>query len=104
MITLDVIGKDSYSKRYHVREPLGQDLPRVSFPPSDDYIPLVKQTRGAVFTLKAFLRNNAKWSKALPISISKVLSMQARIDQNQCKECVCGKCKDVINRLCNIGK
>jgi len=99
-----VIGKDSYGKRYHVREPLGQDFSGVPFPPADDYIPLVKQTRGAVFTLKAFIRNHAKWSKALPVSITKVLSLQTKMDQNQCKECVCGKCKDVLNELCDMSK
>ena len=97
-----VIGKDSYGKRYHIREPLGQDFRRLNFPSPDDYIPLVKQSRGAVFTLKAFIQNNAKWSKALPLSLSKVLTQQIAKDQKQCKACTCEErdCKDVINQRC----
>ncbi|XP_066921867.1 uncharacterized protein [Clytia hemisphaerica] len=98
----DIIGKDSYGRRYYVREPLGRDSPRTRFPKQDDYIPLVKQSRGAVFTLKAFLNGNSKWSKALPFSVSKVISLQSKTDQHQCKECACAKCKDVNNQQCEM--
>ena len=100
----DVIGKDSSGKRYHVREPLGEDFPNVSFPPSDDYIPLVKQTRGAVFNLKAFTDSNAKWAKALPLTLSSALKLQAINDQKQCKQCSCGWCKNVLSNVCDMGK
>lgn len=97
-----VIGKDSYGKRYHIREPLGRDFGRLNFPSPDDYIPLVKQSRGAVFTLKAFVQNNVKWNKSLPLSLSKVLTQQIVKDQNQCKACTCEgrECKDVIDQRC----
>lgn len=97
-----VIGKDSYGKRYHIREPLGQSYRRLNFPSPDDYIPLVKQSRGAVFTLKAFGQKSVKWSKALPLSLSKVLTQQIMKDQKQCKVCTCKgrNCKDVIDQRC----
>lgn len=103
LFSADIIGKDSSGKRYHVREPLGEDFPNVSFPPPDDYIPLVKQSRGAVFTLKAFTKNSAKLTKALPITLSSAVKLQAKIDQNQCKECMCGICKNVLNEICDLG-
>lgn len=99
----DVIGKDSCGKRYHVREPLGQNFRQLQFPNSDDYIPLVKQSNGAVFTLKAFVSQKSKWTKALPLSVNEVLSSQLKMDQKQLKDCSGdGRCKNVANNGCDL--
>lgn len=70
----DVIAKDSQRTRYHVHMPKGEQFTRgVAFPPTDDYIPYVTQTGGAVFTLKAFTTKQPAWTKALPTSVIEVL-------------------------------
>ena len=43
----DIVAKDSQGTRYGVYNPKGEQFKRgVSFPPTDDYIPYVKQTGG----------------------------------------------------------
>ena len=99
-----MIGKDSFGMRYHVRLPGGESFNTIRFPPPDDYMPLIKETGGAIFTLKAFVSNHSKWSKALPISISKALGMQIEQDQTRCKICKCDVCKNVRRERCDFGK
>jgi len=98
----NVIAKDSHRTRYHVRMPEGEEFSRgISFPPTDDYIPYVKQTGGAVFTLKAFTTKDDAWSKALPSSVTRILQKQIDKDVNQCKNCNCLDCKNVDRRECD---
>jgi len=100
----NVVAKDSHGTRYNVYKPKGELFKRgVSFPPTDDYIPYVKQTKGAAISLKAFTSGNAAWTKALPISLSELLRKQIDADLKQCKQCACANsCRNVGVEECDI--
>merc|ERR1712168_317453 len=99
----NVIGKDSEGNRYNVFKPKGEQFKTVSFPPTDDYIPYVKQTGGAAIALNAFTSDDAAWSKALPISLTEILRKQIDADLNKCKECSCDDgCKNVDQEECQM--
>jgi len=100
----NVIGKDSFGHRYHVRLPKGERIGSIQFPPPDDYMPLVKETGGAVFTLKALTSSRSIWSKSTGIAIGKAISLQINRDQTLCKTCYCNRCENNANRAeCDIG-
>ena len=90
----DVIGKDSSNKRYHSRIAKGEKLRSIVFPPADDYLPIVKETRGAVMTIKGLMSSNEKWMKAFPISLNSIIQSQIREDKSMCKTCVCMKSRE----------
>ena len=84
---------------------MGEPFPKsVKFPPTDDYIPFVKQTHGAVFALKAFTNEGSGWSKAVPISTAEILRKQIARDAATCKECKCNTCKNIAKDDCYYGK
>ncbi|XP_065667671.1 uncharacterized protein LOC101240168 isoform X3 [Hydra vulgaris] len=98
----DVIGKDSFGMRYLNRLPKGEKHSSVQFPPPDDYMPLIKQSQGAVFTLKAFVSNLPIWEKSWYIALSSALQLQIARDRKLCKECDCRFCKNVKNEECEF--
>jgi len=100
----NIIAKDSHKTRYHLNLPEGEPFSHsVSFPRTDDYIPFVKQTRGAVFTLNAFTNDGPVWTKALPTTVAEVLRKQIDKDTQQCKKCVCNVCTNVAQENCDYG-
>lgn len=100
-----MIGKDSFGHRYHVRLPKGERIGSIQFPPPDDYMPLVKETGGAVFTLKALTSSRTIWSKSTGIAIGKAISLQINRDQKLCKTCYCNRCENNAYRAeCDIGR
>lgn len=99
----NVIGKDSFGMRYHVRLAKGESFNSIRFPPPDDYLPLVKQTRGGVFALKAFVSKQSRWQKALPVSLSKAIKLQIEGERKNCKECKCNVCKNKAKEICDFG-
>ncbi len=85
----DIIGKDSFQKRYHLKIPKGERLRNLAFHTADDYTPIVKESRGAIMTIKALMSTNEKWMKAFPRSLTEILHSQIKFDKKHCKECKC---------------
>jgi len=85
-----VIGQDSFNTRYHLKIPRGERLRSLIFPTSDDYVPIVKESGGAVMTVKGLLSSsNEKWVKAFPISLRQIILNQIKKDGRACKSCSC---------------
>ena len=88
--------------RYLIRLPKGEKHSSIQFPPPDDYMPLVKQTYGAVFALKAFVSDSAALVKSWHIALSTALQLQIDRDRKLCKECDCNFCKNVNDEECEF--
>eukprot|EP00794_Sanderia_malayensis_P009953 gene9953-10973_t len=90
----NIIGKDSFNRRYHLKIPKGERLRSLAIGTADDYMPIVKESRGAVMTVKALLSSNEKWMKAFPVSLVEVLHRQVTFDKSHCKKCHCALNKE----------
>ena len=84
-----MIGKDSFNTRYHLKIPNGETLRMLSIDTYDDYVPLVKESRGGIMALKSLTSLNDKWMKAFPISFKRMILKQVQNDKTRCKACRC---------------
>ena len=91
---LGVIGQDSFNVRYHLKIPKGERLRNIPFHTSDDYVPIVKESGGALMTVRGLVSKNEKWIKAFPISLREIILNQIKNDGIACKSCSC--VKDVL--------
>ena len=88
---LDVIGQDSSNMRYHLKIPKGEERRNLFFHTSDDYVPIVKESAGAILAAKGLISSNEKWRKAFPISLNQIILNQIINDRSTCKSCSCVK-------------
>ena len=86
-----VIGQDSFNIRYHLKIPKGERLRNLLLHTSDDYVPIVKESGGAIMTVKGVVSSNEKWIKAFPISLKEIILNQIKRDGIACKSCSCVK-------------
>ena len=87
----DIIAKDSFNTRYHLKIPRGERLRNLAFRTADDYIPIIKESGGGIMTIKALISSNEKWMKAFPVSFNHIMLKQIRNDKRRCKSCRCGR-------------
>ena len=91
IFTADIIAKDSFNTRYHLKIPRGERLRNLAFRATDDYTPIIKESGGGIMTIKALISSNEKWMKAFPVSFNHIILKQIRNDKRRCKSCRCGR-------------
>lgn len=86
--------------RYLTRIPDGENVGAAFFPAPDNYMQLVRQTGGGIFSLKAFVGKNSKAKKAIPRTMKMAIGRQVREILSACKECSCHGCRIVERERC----